>query len=208
MSLVVLKEFMVTWTELKTIKTSTSMPLYYSQYETSPNKYLVVLSTQVFQVAAKVRASGDVTDFENNFKSAATSSATEDGARCLSLANVNQTPVPTSLTDMIYESASHGQSDSSEQDMISYTVTTGKTFYLIKYSVHKDDDNVKKARFMIKVNGAVKDSGYSMGDAQNIFLKFEPKEPIPFANSGDIIKITRNSSTAGETTFYRCVTNV
>jgi len=178
---------MVSWTEFKDIKATTGAKIFYCQVESDPDpdQYMMYLATIRFELNCNIEDESDVEDFEDNYKSAAQSCSSPGAALARAIAG---TSCPAGLSGMVYEYTTYSPSNNSDRSMMTYEVTAGKTFFLIRYSVKRDSNNNKKCRFQVKVDTEVRDSDFMKSKGNEVNgLTFQPSSPVPFASGGETI---------------------
>lgn len=176
------------WTEFKVISATRSNHIpHYAQTCTDPDNYVAYFATSDFYIECAVVESADVTDFETNYATVYTESDTPGGAlaKVINKATPNASLVSTS--QMIYKHEHITPSFSAEETILEHTVATGKTFYLISYSIYADKDNTRYAEVCVEVAGSDRRSAGSI-PGQTDICSFEPWTPIPYASSGQKIE--------------------
>jgi len=122
----------ISWAQAKSIKTANaSLQLYYTQIGFGPNEYTVILGNNS-QCFVDVVAAADVTDFETNYKAAAISVVTPNDALSILDTGVPPTPVKTNV---LKTGTLTTTTTTADQVILTYTVTTGKTFYMTYISI-------------------------------------------------------------------------
>jgi len=197
----------VSWTDFKTFQTRDSFTVYYVDGTNSIEAIGVTVKWTYY-----VKISGaDLTDFNTNYLSAAVSVPAIDDA--IATANLTEVidveitssdpggnsivNVPLESSDMKYLYADYTTTSSSEQTALSHVVATGKTFYMIYYSVHVGSGTGSNTfgKLKIKAGTAIRDSinydsGSSVASDVTTYIEYRPSIPIPFADSGTTISVT------------------
>jgi len=196
------------WATLKGIKTLYGIPMYYIQDGTT---YTVVEGSLYHQYWTVLKESSDITDFVNNYKSAATSVLSEDDAISKILYGTS-TPNDIVLTLNAILSQLGGTSGTvttvikdseftvttrSEVDVTntSYTVPTNKVFRVTQFGA--SSDNPSGAVFRLKVyNGStlVRTIKLILGSSGS--NSFTWPNGIQIATAGQVVKITHEAQAA------------
>jgi len=201
----------VSWADFKTFQTRDSFDVYYVDGTSSIETIGVTVKWTYY-----VKVSGsELTDFNTNYKSAAIAVPAIDDAiaaanlreqidvNVTSTPNVPTTKPPRTAAGMIWRYTRFNTSSSSEVTAHTYTVTTGKTFYLLYYVIHyRVTSNYFTGTARLKVAGNTRHATYysggsSGGDDYIAIFACQPAVPIPFADSGEAITFTIDQSTTG-----------
>jgi len=209
----------ISWADFKTNKTRDSFDIYYVE-STNSTQAIGVTSNWTYYVQV---SGSDLTDFNSNFKSAATAVPSIDDA--IATANIRETidvniisnedppiqPIPETPGGMIWlYNRFRTPTGGAEATAISHTVATGKTFYLLYYVVHYGDNSDGiTGDIRIKVNGATRDAAYFVtGLASGGYLQYTDllsyyaMSPLPFADSGDTITMTISLTSSDRRRYY------
>lgn len=212
-----IRELNVTWTEFKDLFDNAGLncTIYYAQSGASPNTYIAFMATQLYHIKTNIVVSADVTDFEGNYQSGATSSDTPDGALARAHAALwtcdddigGGNIVPADEGDMIYEIGFTTSPGPAKFTIHSYAVTTGTTFYLMRYSINRNENSNSKGIVTMEVDGAIRDSAHidtASAQGQGL-LQYNPGSPIPWATSGEVVEMTMDEDGGGGGTDYAAV---
>jgi len=203
----------ISWTDFKTSKTRDSFDIYYVD-GTSSVEVIGVTPSWTYYVKL---FGADLTDFNTNFESAATEVPSIDDAiatanpdRLIDV-NVSSTEpgggpyanIPWLASGMVYKNANYQTTSANEETLLSHTVATGKTFYLLFYAISLGQTGGVTAytgEARVRVDGTIRDAshfstildgGGSVGGIEyNRFLYCQARLPFPFADSGEIITLT------------------
>lgn len=194
-----MREIQLVWTDFKAFVDLAHPKMFHLKDETNPNKYFLFAATNNMASWCRIEDANDVSVFEASYLASSQAATSFEAGSALSVTSVRQQYIPTELSQMVYRYATLAPGNTNEQNILSYTVTTGKTFYLIKYSISIDDDNNKSARTWVQVGSGVIQSAVCRSSQDSIPLFFYPQYPIPFAESGNVVyfKVKANSSASG-----------
>jgi len=195
----------VSWANFKTYKTRDNFTVYYVDGTNSVEAIGVTVNwTYYVQLFGS-----ELTDFNTNYKSAGTEVDAIDDA--IAAANIRETldinietttppfsPIPSTASDMKFLYANGVTPDTTNYNIINYTVPTGKIFHLLYYAVHTGDANANISGWIrIRSGGSNRDgthfdTGNQNGGDLNLWMFYAPGVPIPFAVGGDKIQVRIN----------------
>lgn len=216
----------ITWTDLKTFKTRDTFILY---YVSNPNgTYEVLGISGKFIYRCWLSLASDITDFVNNFKTAATSTAALDDAigsanlyDSIQLRDSSGNPINSNLTtgSIFVQQASAPTIDTTEgiwqfntlistattadQTVLTYTVPAGKTFYVMFIEVAKCSvNNINADPAKLFANG-VELARASMPGGQQMVVNYQTSlaAAYPLVTAGQIIKLTVTPTGTTSTTW-------
>lgn len=96
--------------------------------------------------------------------------------------------LPQDSAAMIFRGEFFTTTSKEEQTIVTYTVTTGKTFFLVTYSIARAANHNQKALLKVKVNSIVRDAIFV--DPAGQYLVLPPIITFPYAAPGDVITLT------------------
>lgn len=214
----VYKLLKISWSEMKTLKAESGYSLTYTQVFSNPNNYKVFLSTSQVQAYSYVKEELDITDFESNYKTTSISSNTPDGALAFSIESqatatqysslspetnvrcmdvIQRSGVSICKDESVFAKATTTiSSNTANRQILTYTVPSNKTFYLLGFFIGKTQSSAVQAMpAKLRVNG-VDFMSWGMYASTSDTPKWIEHFPqgIPIAISSQVIDLAINQS--------------
>jgi len=191
----------VSWDDFKTFQTRDGFNIYYVSHNDGDE---VIGISDNFIYHTILAATSEQNDFDTNFKSGATEVDAIDTAigqenqretidvNIVNTVNVGgiHATVPALAADMSYLHAFYDTTSANKETMLTHTVTTGATFYVIAFQVFRAENTNVKGLVTIEVDGSTVMAAHVDTALGGSVIEYAPNIPVPLADEGQVIDVT------------------